>query len=93
MEILQFPQKLSLLLKVLKKRRFPQLSSLEKQFEAIKKEMNLPPEITIAASPYFEDNKYRVHFTFTTEKDYNNTIKILQNALEKGNIKKIEEII
>ncbi|MFC1668228.1 ParB/RepB/Spo0J family partition protein [Chlamydiota bacterium] len=85
-------QKLSSMLLLLKKIRFPHLSDLENRFNKIKKEMKLPPQVTLSSFPFFEKNEFRIHFSFSSFNDYTKIIDKLQDCAKKGMIDSLENI-
>jgi ParB family chromosome partitioning protein len=56
---------------VLRKKRYPNLSSWEESFDALRKEMRWPREITLSPTPYFEEKKLSVAFNFENQEEFN----------------------
>ncbi|MDH5467623.1 MAG: ParB N-terminal domain-containing protein [Candidatus Aminicenantes bacterium] len=52
---------------LLKKKRYPALSSMQDSFKSLLKKVDWPEEITISPSPFFEEEDFTVRFTFKSE--------------------------
>ncbi|MBI1870681.1 MAG: hypothetical protein HYS07_05750 [Chlamydiae bacterium] len=73
----------------LRKLRYPRLSQMEEEFKNIKKEMKLPPTITLQSPPYFESPDYALQLRFRNLEDYQEKLAILQ---QMGNNKNMEKL-
>ncbi|MDH5467501.1 MAG: hypothetical protein OEY25_08800, partial [Candidatus Aminicenantes bacterium] len=52
---------------LLKKKRYPALSSMQDSFKSLLKKVDWPKEIDINPSPFFEEEDFTVRFTFKSE--------------------------
>lgn len=55
---------------VLRKKRYPHLSSWEESFDSLRKKMRWPREIAISPSPFFEEKRLSVAFNFKNEQEF-----------------------
>lgn len=76
-------QKTERVKKLLMGLRYPKLSELEKAFEKNRKDLNLPPEISLHHSPFFEGNGLKIEFQFGSIEEYQTILKILSNLPNK----------
>jgi len=74
---LQISDKIRLLLK---KKRFPLLSARQDAFVAAKRKMAWPRDIKISPTPFFEDEKLFVEFSFQSKKEYLDRLDSLRAA-------------
>jgi ParB/RepB/Spo0J family partition protein len=65
---------------VLRKKRYPNLSSWEESFDSLRKKMRWPREITLSPTPYFEEKRLSVDFNFGNQEEF------------KANLLKLEEL-
>lgn len=88
---LSSPDKLKRIKSLLYERRYPEYSATKKAFSDEIKKLNLASGIKLSHTPYFEDNKIRVEFTFKTPDELQSTIDslkklskvdVIKNALE-----------
>ena len=71
------PQKAKAILKLLRARRFPSLVKAEELFKKRVSGLDLPDEVRICASQYFEEYDYRLEVRFREGKGLKNTINSL----------------
>jgi len=83
-------QKTERLKKVLTDLRYPKLNQLEKAFEKKRKDLNLPSNISLHHSPFFEGRRLRIEFQFETTEEYGAILESLSRLSDK---KEFEEII
>lgn len=83
------PQKWNRLELELMQRRFPILSHLEAQFSKIKKELKLPPSISLQCPPYFETSEYLIQLRFKNIQEYRHHLATLNAISQK---KELEEL-
>jgi hypothetical protein len=69
---------------LLKKKRFPLLSAREKSFKSAKKKLGWPKDIDLSPTPYYEDNKAHIKFSFSGTRDYLKKIASLRHMAEKN---------
>ncbi len=60
-------QKADRTLLLLRKKRYPALSSMQDSFESLLRKMEWPEEIRISPSPFFEEKDFSVRFSFQNE--------------------------
>jgi ParB/RepB/Spo0J family partition protein len=72
--------------------RYPMLSRMKEEFEGLKKELHLPPEISLKHSPYFEEEGLRVSFRFSEAKKFKEVIKRLHVISDSNKIERLLEI-
>ncbi|MBI3266154.1 MAG: hypothetical protein HYZ67_03750 [Chlamydiae bacterium] len=65
----------------LRRERYPLLKSLESHFAEIKKDLHLPPALTLQHPPYFETNDYLLQWRFKNEAQYRSGLQLL-NKIE-----------
>jgi ParB/RepB/Spo0J family partition protein len=70
--------------------RYPRLNQLEKAFEKKRKDLNLPPHISLQHPPFFEGKGLKIEFQFETVEEYRSILKSLSSLADK---KEFEEII
>ena len=83
-------QKTERVKKVLSGLRYPKLNQLEKAFEKRRKDLNLPPNISLHHPPFFEGKGLKIEFQFETMEEYRIILKSLSSFAEK---KEFEEMI
>jgi len=66
-ETLTLLQKADRTLLLLRKKRYPALSSMQDSFESLLRKMDWPEEIRISPSPFFEEEDFTVRFSFKNE--------------------------
>jgi len=70
--------------------RYPTLNQLEKTFEGKRKDLNLPPNISLHHPPFFGGKGLKIEFQFETIEEYQSILKSLSNLTDK---KEFGEII
>ena len=83
-------QKTERVKKVLLGLRYPELNQLEKAFEKRRKDLNLPPNISLHHPPFFEGKGLKIEFQFETVEEYRIILKSLSGFAGK---KEFEEMI
>jgi ParB family chromosome partitioning protein len=84
-------QKTERIKKILTDLRYPRLNQMEKTFEKRRKDLDLPSNIALHHSPFFEGKRLRVEFQFETEEEYRNILSTLSALAEKEGFKQIIE--
>ena len=74
------------ILYILRQARFPRLYEAKNKFDNIIKKMNLPDNVVISASPYFESPYYKMEISFRNGRELRHKIKKLND------IRELEEI-
>ena len=83
-------QKTERVKKVLLNLRYPKMHQMEKEFEKKRKGLNLPSNISLHHSPFFEGREWRVEFQFETVEEYQGTLNGLSILAEK---KEFQEMV
>lgn len=81
------PDKLKRIRSLLFERRYPEFSAAKKAFDDQIKKLKLAPGIKISHTPYFEDSKISVEFTFKTPDEMRKIIDSLEK-LSKADVVK-----
>ena len=76
-------QKTEQVKKVLTGLRYPKLNQLEKAFERKKKNLNLPPNISLRHPPFFEAKGLKIELQFETIEEYRSIISCLSQLADK----------
>ena len=76
-------QKTERVKKVLMTLRYPKMHQLEEAFQKKRKDLNLPSNISLHPSPFFEGRGLRVEFQFETMEEYRSIINYLSLLSEK----------
>lgn len=82
-------QKWSRLEAELKRLRFPVLSRMESEFQGVKKELRLPPSVSLQAPAYFEGTDYLVQFHFKNQQELKEAVDILNRTASENEKLKI----
>ncbi len=83
------PQKLEEIRIYFKERRYPQLTVLEENFNALKKDLKLPSKMKFYPPPYFEGDLYQINLSFSKISQLNKQIDILNKVVNSGKLRKI----
>ncbi len=67
----------------LRRKRFPTLSSWEETFDSLLSKMRLPEEVTLKPSPFFEEEKLSLSFTFKSQEEFKAMLAKLQEVVAK----------
>ncbi len=76
-------QKTERVKKILTGLRYPELNQLEKGFEKKRKELNLPPEISLHHTPFFEGKGLKIEFQFESMEEFRSILKSLSGLEDK----------
>jgi len=76
-------QKSNMIWHVLKRKRYPHLSSWEEKFDAALKTVNWPEDVSLQPSPFFEDDKVILEFSFKSEQEFKRCLSKLQDVSSK----------
>lgn len=77
----------------LHKMRYPFLSRIEKSYSEALKDLNLPPNVNIVTSPYFEGEHIEIRIRVSTPEDLARAVSHLQEACGEGSIKRLISIV
>ena len=80
------PQRIQSIRRLLKKRRYPELSALEERFSSWKNKVGLSPGLAIRPPPFFEGNRFKIEICFESVEEYEAILVQLEN-LSKGPIR------
>ncbi len=83
------PQRADRMKKALLGLRYPRMYNMETKFEKKRKELNLPPHVSLQHQPFFEGKGLKMEFQFETAKDYQLIISSLSSLSEKKEFKEI----
>jgi ParB/RepB/Spo0J family partition protein len=83
-------QKTERIKKVLTDLRYPKLNQLEREFGEKRRDLNLPSNIWLHHSPFFEGKRIKIEFQFETMEDYQIILKSLSSLPD---MKEFEEMI
>lgn len=75
---------------VLKVRRYPRLTEVQRQFEDNKASFRLPGQIQLTAPPYFEENRYKITFPFQSREELE---RYSRKLLEIAGMPELEAIL
>lgn len=75
----------------LKKRRFPEISRAEQEFEKLKKSLNLPKNIQFHAPRYFEGNTYSLQMKFCCMEELSQCRSVIDHIMAHPVVKKAME--
>ena len=70
-------QKTERIKKVLTDLRYPKLNRMEKEFEKKRRDLNLPFDISLHHSPFFEGGRLKIEFQFETTEEYQSILSAL----------------
>jgi ParB/RepB/Spo0J family partition protein len=71
-------QKGDAVLSLLRKMRYPVLRAQETRFNTLKKNLRLPPNVSLLPPPQFEGNTFRLELTFRSADEFEKTAAALQ---------------
>jgi len=81
-------QKTERVKKVLMDYRYPRMSRIEERFERKKRELNLPPNVSLHHPPFFEGRGLKIEFQFETMDEYRSVISSL-SLLDKTELEEM----
>jgi len=84
-------QKLERVREYLKKRRFPQLTKLEEEFESLKKRIGISQDMKFYPPAFFEGNNYEMHLSFSKISQLKKQITILNKMMNSEELKNVIE--
>jgi ParB/RepB/Spo0J family partition protein len=76
-------QKAERMKKVLTDLRYPKLNQMEKEFERKRGDLNLPSNISLHHSPFFEGRELKIQFQFEAMEEYRSIISCLSQLAGK----------
>ncbi|NWG02602.1 MAG: ParB N-terminal domain-containing protein, partial [Syntrophaceae bacterium] len=82
-------QKAEHIKKALMTLRYPKLYRLEGMFEQKKRNLNLPSNLSLHHSPFFEGRELRIEFQFETIEEYQKVLSTLSQLLNKEEFKEL----
>jgi len=74
---------------LLKRKRFPQLTSMEKSFADIIKDLKLPKGIIFRSPEYFEEKEFSIEFKIKNKEELKRVSRALLNMSEKEKISEL----
>ena len=69
--------------------RYPQMHTMETKFEKKRKELNLPPNVSLQHQPFFEGKGLKMEFQFETVDEYRSMLSSLSKLTDKKEFKEI----
>ena len=84
-------QKLERVREYLKKRRYPQLTKLEEEFESLKKSIGISQDMKFYPPAFFEGNNYEMHLSFSKISQLKKQITILNKMIDSEELKNVIE--
>lgn len=82
-ERLSHVQKADKVRRLLKRKRYPLFFALKESFDSSLKKMQLPKEIKVSPSPFFEDEEFSVTFSFKNKEEFRKRLLKLQELNTK----------
>ena len=82
-------QKTELVKKVLIDFRYPRMRQMEKGFEKKRRDLKLPPHLSLHHQPFFEGGGLRIEFQFETMEEYRSILSTLSFLPEKEEFREI----
>jgi hypothetical protein len=77
-------QKIDRIRVILRKKRYPALSSRKESFDSLLNKLKLPEAVMVKPSPFFEEENFSVNFSFgNSEELKTNLLKLQELALKK----------
>src|SRR3989339_120087 len=90
-ERMTIPQKGEKLRQIVKEKRYPQLSKLEKTFSEGLKKLRLPPDLKLTPPPFFEGDKLTLKAQFNSPEALKDLALTLLEAAEKETLQRLLE--
>ena len=84
-------QKLERVREYLKKRRYPQLTKLEEEFESLKKSIGISQDMKFYPPAFFEGNNYEMYLSFSKISQLKKQITILNKMIDSEELKNVIE--
>jgi ParB/RepB/Spo0J family partition protein len=69
--------------KILMDLRYPKLHELEERFEKQKRDLDLPSQVSLSHSPFFEGKGLKIEFQFETVEEYHSILSSLTGLVDK----------
>jgi hypothetical protein len=63
--------------------RYPKLHELEERFEKQKRDLDLPSQVSLSHSPFFEGKGLKIEFQFETLDEYRMVLSSLSQLADK----------
>lgn len=83
------PQRADRMKKALMGLRYPQMHSMETKFEKKRKELNLPPNVSLQHQPFFEGKGLKMEFQFETVDECRSMLSSLSKLTDKKEFKEM----
>jgi ParB/RepB/Spo0J family partition protein len=83
------PQRADRMKKALIGLRYPRMHTMETKFETRKKELNLPPNLSLQHQPFFEGRGLKMEFQFETVDEYRSTLSSLSKLADRKEFKEM----
>ena len=86
------PRKIEHIKEVLKRMRYPSFSRSESNFQNLKKDLKLPPNIILRPPLFFEGEKYKIEFSFKNQAEFNKLTRILASIADQNKLADLETL-
>ena len=86
------PRKIEHIKEVLKRMRYPSFSRVESNFQNLKKDLKLPPNIILRPPPFFEGEKYTIEFSFKNQAEFKKSTGILASIADGNKLAELETL-
>jgi ParB family transcriptional regulator, chromosome partitioning protein len=83
------PQRADRMKKALMGLRYPRMHNIETRFEKKRKELNLPPKLSLQHQPFFEGKGLKMEFQFETVEEYRSMLSSLSKLTDKKEFKEM----
>jgi len=87
------PRKTDHIKEILKQMRYPLFANVEKNFQKLKKDLKLPPNIILRPPPFFESEKYTIEFSFKNQSDFRKLTEILISIADQNKLAELEFLV
>jgi ParB family chromosome partitioning protein len=87
------PQKIEQIRQIIRKKRYPQLTTLEQEYYTYLKDLRLPRGLQVKTDRVFEDDKLTTTFRFSTPAELKTFAEDLLALAEKPELQKLLELI
>ena len=87
------PQRAEHVRRLLKKKRFPKLVTMEKEIQKNLKQLKLPPEISLSTPSFLEGEKVKVEFLFKSTQELKKIVNKLSDISDQKELKTILEML
>lgn len=87
------PQKIEQIRQIIRKKRYPQLTTLEQEYHTCLKDLRLPRGVQVKTDRFFEDDRLTTTFRFSTPEELKTFAEDLATLAEKPELQRLLELI